>query len=125
MAPSATKKAPAAVVLLGMLLFGFWGAWRWFNVAGGPWEAGHSCSTLIACKDGLCLIHARPKAGADLAEVPGYCSKRCDTDADCPADMACEALPAGISNKAGDHLPMIQLPERLCVRGGRSSPEKG
>lgn len=106
--------AVGVVVALGL----FWGAWRWFNVAGGPWPAGHSCSSLVACRDGLCLVHARDKAGA-LVTLPrgeGYCSARCQSDSDCPADMACEALPSGISRQQGDHLPLIKQPEKLCVR---------
>lgn len=110
--------------LVGVLVVGlglFWGVWRWFAVLGGPWPAGHSCSSVVACRDGLCLVHARDAAGA-LVTVPGkqgYCSTRCQTDRDCPGDMACEALPAGISRDQGDHLPLVKLPERLCVRKQR------
>lgn len=98
-----------------------WGLWRWFLVAGGPWKAGHSCSNLVACRDGLCLVHARPATGQPLATVAGYCSRRCQQESECPAGMACEPLPKEISRHNGDHLPLIQLPERLCVRvsGGR------
>jgi hypothetical protein len=108
--------AVAAVVVVGLGLF--WGAWRWFYAVGGPWPAGHSCGSVVACREGLCLVHARDKSGA-LVSLPGrqgYCSARCQTDRDCPGDMACEPLPSGISRANGDHLPLIKLPERLCVR---------
>ncbi len=98
------------------VLFLFWGGWRWFIVAGGPWKAGHSCGSLVSCRDGLCLVHQRVAATRALLGTAGYCSTQCQADADCPADMACEALPEGISRKEGDHLPLIKLPERLCVR---------
>jgi hypothetical protein len=109
--------ALAVVVVVGLGLF--WGAWRWFYAVGGPWPAGHSCSSVVACREGLCLIHARDKGGALVKASPkgdGYCSARCQADRDCPSDMACEPLPAGISRESGDHLPLIKLPERLCVR---------
>lgn len=109
---------------IGALLLAFWAVWRWFIVAGGPWVAGHSCSTLMACRDGLCIVHERASASGPLVPVEGYCTKRCEADADCPSDMKCEALPDGISSKAGDHLPVVTLPKRLCIRtrlrdGGR------
>jgi hypothetical protein len=106
-----------------LLLLAGWGIWRWFLVAGGPWKPGHSCASVVTCRTGLCLVHARDHRQGPLTSVPGYCSDRCRTDADCPADMVCEPLPAGISRKAGDHLPLIKLPERLCVRvlGGRDA----
>ena len=99
---------------IGVCVVLLWGGWRWFIVAGGPWPAGHSCSGLVSCRDGLCLVHARQ--GGALTKVPGYCSRRCQADSDCPSGMACEALPAGISRADGDHLPYLKLPERLCVR---------
>lgn len=101
---------------LGVAVVLLWGGWRWFLVAGGPWEAGHGCASLVSCRDGLCLVHERPAPGQALARVPGYCSRRCQADADCPAGMACEPLPPGISRAAGDHLPLLKLPERLCIR---------
>ena len=119
----AVQTRSAGLALIGILVFGAWGMWRWFLVAGGPWLAGHSCSSLVACRDGLCLMHDRDPGGA-LKTTEGYCSKRCKTDADCPADMGCEALPSGISRKQGDHLPLVQDPERLCVRGPRGVAEK-
>ena len=70
----------------------------------------------MTCRDGLCLTHQRPAKGQALVSTAGYCSRRCQVDSDCPADMACEPLPPGMSRSAGDHLPLIKLPERLCVR---------
>ena len=107
--------------VLGILALCYWTWFRYFTLAGGPWAAGHPCSSLVACREGLCLAHERrgevggTGPGA-LVSVAGYCSKRCDKDHDCPADMRCEPLPEGVSNKSGDHLPYIELPKRLCVR---------
>ncbi len=118
MPSSASFRSTGAKIgsFVGALLFVFWGMWRWFIVSGGPWKPGHSCDSLVACMDGLCLVHELPAPGAPLSPTAGYCSKRCQVTADCPGDMACEALPQGISRKDGDHLPFIELPSRLCVR---------
>ena len=111
------RRGAGLLAAIGTLMLLAWSGWRWFAIAGGPWVAGHSCSSVVTCRDGLCLTHEREARGGALARLDdGYCSRRCERDADCPEAMACEKLPDGISRAAGDHLPLIKLPERLCVR---------
>jgi hypothetical protein len=109
------EKGSIAAFIGGVLLL-FWWLWRGFLIAGGPYPAGPPCRNQIMCQEGLCLSHARSERSGPLLPVAGYCSQHCESDAGCPADMACEPLPAGISPAAGDHLPLIKLPKKLCIR---------
>lgn len=118
MSVNAKSAGSVVVALIAGCALVFWWVWRGFLLAGGPYPAGPACKNQVMCQEGLCLVHARAAGDGKIVRTAGYCSQHCADDKGCPSDMACEAFPAGISRADGDHLPLVKLPEKLCIRRG-------
>jgi hypothetical protein len=95
------------VVVGGLLAFG---ALRYWNVFGQA-KLGGSCASRAGCRSFWCLAHAR--RGPVEEKVAGYCTDKCDTDADCAeAGLKC-VVP---TPEALDDLAKLGRPAKLCER---------
>lgn len=92
----------------------WYAVWRMLILTGHMHKTGEGCASLLTCPGGPCLVHRLDAAGA-LVATDGYCSRGCTTDGDCPPSMRCVLRPDGISRQAGDHLPFVTVPPRLCL----------
>jgi len=100
------KKIGTVIVGLVMLGGGALVAWNVFGQ--GPY--GDTCHHSIGCRSFYCLKHGL--MGSDQRMSEGFCTKKCDADADCGSDARCVVL----SGDARDDLPPYGKPDKACMK---------
>lgn len=93
--------------LVGLVMLGG-GALVMWNVFGqGPYR--DSCHHSIGCRSFYCVKHELQGS----AQVPsaGFCTKKCDSDAECGSGARCVVLSAD----SRDDLPPYGKPDRACL----------
>lgn len=81
----------------------------WWNRCGqGPYK--DTCRVSLGCRSFYCLEHSL--RGDELVRSSGYCTKACESDAECGDGFRCVVL----SEAAREDLPPFGKPERACAR---------
>jgi len=82
---------------------------KWWNVFGQE-KLGGSCDSRAGCRSFWCLKHELAGSGERVSS--GYCTDKCDSDADCNKGMSCVVPTA----EALDDLAKYMRPSKLCER---------